>query len=193
MSSQPVTYLTAEEYLEIEAKSESRSEFVHGEMFAMADPTNRHSWIVSNTLGSLVLQLRGRPCGARTTHTRLHIPRFNAFTYPDIVVTCGPDVVYPGNRNTIADATAIVEVLSPSTQDFDCGEKFRIYRALPSFAEYLLLAQSEMRAEHHVRQHDGSWLLREFTSPADIVELKSIDCRVELETLYERVEFGVAG
>src|ERR1700683_5141265 len=111
MSTQPVTYLTAEEYLELEEKNEFRSEFVHGEMFAMADPTDHHAWILTNTVGSLFSQLRGRPCGARTTK-RLHIPRYNAFTYPDIVITCGPDVVYERNRKTIADATAIVEVLS---------------------------------------------------------------------------------
>ncbi len=190
MSTQPVTYLTAEEYLEIEAKNEFRSEFVHGEMFAMAVPTNNHSWIVSNVLGRLSEQLRGRLCGARSSEKRLHVAGFGAFTYPDVVVTCGPDRLYKDGRS-ITDATAVIEVLSPSTQDYDRGEKFRIYRALPSFSDYLLLAQDEIRAEHHTRLPDGAWLLRDFSSPTDIIELKSVGCRLELQSLYERVEFNV--
>jgi Uma2 family endonuclease len=83
----------------------------------------------------------------------------------------------------------VVEVLSPSTKKYDNGEKFRFYRSLPSFSEYLLLAQDEVRAERHVRQPDGSWILREFTNPADEIELKSIGCRLPLQSLYERLEF----
>jgi Uma2 family endonuclease len=188
MSTQQVAYLTAEQYLELDAKNEFRSEFVDGKMLAMAEPSCNHSWIMSHTLGWLGSQLRGRPCGARTA-TRLHIPRFDAFTYPDIVVTCGADVLHARNRNTIADATAIVEVLSPSTKNYDRSAKFDLYRSLPSFAEYLVLAQDAMRAEHRMRMPDASWLLREFTEPTAIVELKSIGCRLELQTLYHRVEF----
>lgn len=87
------------------------------------------------------------------------------------------------------DATAIIEVLSPSTRNFDRGEKFRYCRALLSFAEYLLLAQDAPRAEHHSRQPDGSWLFREFTDPSDVIELKSIGCRLTLKSPYERVVF----
>ena len=189
MSSQPIAFLTPEEYLEIEEKNEFRSEFVHGEMFAMAETTSNHSWIVSNVQGRLWEQLRGRTCGVRTNEKRLYIAQFEAFTYPDVVVTCDPDRLYKDGR-TITDATVIVEVLSPSTKNYDRSEKFDFYRSLPSFAEYLLLAQDAMRGERHTRLPDGSWLFREFTAPTDIIELKSIGCRLELQTLYERVEFA---
>ncbi len=189
MSSQPITFLTPDEYLEIEEKNEFRSEFVNGEMFAMAETTANHSWIVSNVLVGLGEQLRGRPCGARSNEKRLRIAQFEAFAYPDVVVTCGPDRLYKDGR-TITDATVIVEVLSPSTKNYDRSEKFDFYRSLPSFAEYLLLAQDAMRAEHRTRLPDGSWLFHEFTGPADIIELKSIGCRLELQTLYERVELA---
>jgi Uma2 family endonuclease len=189
MSSQPITFLTPDEYLEIEEKNEFRSEFVNGEVFAMAETTINHSWIVSNVQGRLWQQLRSRPCGVRTNEKRLYIARFEAFAYPDVVVTCGPDRLYKDGR-TITDATLIVEVLSPSTKNYDRSEKFDFYRSLPSFAEYLLLAQDAMRAEHHTRLPDGSWLFREFTDPTDTIELKSIGCRLELQALYERVEFA---
>jgi Uma2 family endonuclease len=189
MSTQPVAYLTPEQYLDIESKAEFRSEYINGEMFAMAGGTPNHAWIVVNTASRLTEQLRGRPCGARSSDLRLYSARHKMFTYPDIVVTCGPDQLLDGRNDTLTDATVIVEVLSPSTRNYDRGEKFRFYRSLPSFSEYLLLGQDEMRAEHHVRQSDQSWLFREFTSLADEIDLKSIGCRLQLQSLYERVEF----
>ncbi len=100
----------------------------------------------------------------------------------------GPSV-QDGRRDTLTDATFIIEVLSPATKNYDRSEKFRFYRSLPSFSEYLLLAQDEMRAELHTRQSDRSWLFREFTGPDDEIELKSIGCRLQLQALYKRVEF----
>ena len=189
MSTQPITYLTLEQYLEIERNAEFRSEYINGEMFAMAGGTPNHAWIVANTLIRMGEQLRGANCGPRSSDLRLYSAKHKVVTYPDIVVTCGPDRLLDGRRDTLTDATVVVEVLSQSTKKYDHTEKFRYYRSLQSFSEYLLLAQDEMLAEHHARQPDGSWILREFTSPADEIELKSIGCRLNLESLYERVEF----
>ena len=91
-------------------------------------------------------------------------------------------------KDTLLDTTVIVEVLSPSTQNYDRGEKFRYYRGLPSFAEYLLLAQDAIRAEHHVRQDDGSWVFRELNGPDVWIELKSVGCTLQLGDLYEHAE-----
>jgi Uma2 family endonuclease len=189
MSTQPVTYLTIEQYLEIERKAEFRSEYIHGEMFAMAGGTPNHARIVLNTARRLAEQLDGHPCEAFGGDLRLYSAKYKIFTYPDVLVTCGPNQLLDARRDTLTDATVVVEVLSPATKDYDRGEKFRFYRSLPSFSEYLLLAQDEMRAEHHVRQPDGSWLFREFTGTTDEIDLKSIGCRLQLESLYERVEF----
>jgi len=189
MSTQPIPYLTPEQYLEIERKAEFRSEYVNGEMFAMAGGTRNHSWIASNTLVRLGEQLRGRPCGAVGSDLRLYSIQFQIYTYPDVFVTCGPDRFLDDHKDTVTDATLIVEVLSRSIQNYDRSEKFRIYRSLPSFAEYLLLSQDTIRAEHHVCQPTGSWLFTEFTSPDNEIELASIGCRLTLSTLYERVEF----
>ena len=79
-------------------------------------------------------------------------------------------------------------MLSPSTKSYDRGEKFLYYRGLPSFAEYLLLSQDAIRAEHHTRQPDGSWLLREISDPGAILQLTSIGCQLPLAELYERVQ-----
>jgi Uma2 family endonuclease len=191
MSTQSISILTPEKYLEIEREAEFRSEYINGEMFAKSGGTLNHARIVLNALCCFTEQLRGKPCEAAVSDLRLFCSEPRFFTYPDVVVFCGPVKVLDAGRDTITDATAVVEVLSPPTKDYDRGEKFRYYRSLPSFAEYLLIAHDAIRAEHHVRQPDGSWLFREFTSPSAEIELVSIGCRLQLETLYERVEFGV--
>jgi Uma2 family endonuclease len=162
---------------------------MQGEIYAKSGGTLNHVRIVANAMTSLWKQLRGRPCETAANDLRVYSAPAGVCLYPDIVVACGPDKFHDKLYDTLVDATAIIEVLSPSTRNFDCGEKFRYYRALPSFAEYLLLAQDAIRAEHHARQPDGSWLFREFTDSGDVVELKSISCRLHLESLYERVVF----
>jgi Uma2 family endonuclease len=192
MSTQANTYLTPEQYLAIERAAEIRHEFVDGGMFAMSGGTMNHALVVSNALFQLMSQLPGGKCRAVANDLRLFSQTHRVFTYPDIVVTCGPPVFLDPRRDTIVDATAIIEVLSPSTKSYDRGDKFAFYRSLPSFADYLLLGQDEVRAEHHARQADGSWLLREFTSRGDQIKLVSIGCSVNLGSVYENVEFAAA-
>lgn len=190
MSTQPLPCLTPEQYLEIERAAETRSEYLGGTMYGMAGASRNHSHIVMAAGALLFAQLRGRTCAAATTDLRLAIVQHNLITYPDIFVTCGPDQFFDSRTDTLVDATVIIEVLSPATMNYDRGEKFRFYRALPSFCEYLLFAQDEIRAEHHVRQSDSSWLMREYSAPSDEIHLASIDCRLRLDAVYERVEFG---
>jgi Uma2 family endonuclease len=188
MSTQAVPYLTPEQYLEIERAAETRSEYLAGSMYAMSGASRNHSDIVVATGSLLYTQLRGRDCKVAITDLRLSVMAHRLFTYPDIFVTCGPDLFFDDRTDTLLDATVIIEVLSPSTKNYDRGEKFRFYRALPSFCEYLLLAQDQMRAEHHVRQPDGSWLMREYFSPSDEIQLTAIGCSLLLKSVYERVE-----
>ena len=189
MSSQSIPFLTSEQYLEIERAAEFRSEYIKGHVFAMAGGTWNHARIASNTLSRLSEQLRGSPCVASGSDLRVFCPAHDVLTYPDIVVNCGAPQFLDNRRDTITDATMIVEVLSPSTRSYDRGEKFLFYRCLPSFSEYLLLAQDKIFAEHYRRQPDGAWLLREFNLPTDEIDLTSIACRLTLGSLYERVEF----
>ena len=189
MSTQAVPHLSPEQYLEIERNAQFRSEYINGQMFAMSGGTRNHARIVRNALLRLDEQLRGKPCEAVASDLRLYSERHQVFTYPDIVVTCGPDRYHDDRKDTITDATLVIEVLSPSTTNYDRGEKFLFYQSLPSFREYLLLAQRSVRAEHHALQLDGSWLTRSFAAPDDEIELKSIDCRLQLGSLYDRVVF----
>src|SRR6185437_3994753 len=180
---------TFQQYLEIERELDTRCEFLNGAVVAMALPSLTHTLIAGNALARLYAGLEGAPCRVRGATARIFVAEHNVATYPDIVVTCGVERVSEGRKDTLMDATLIVEVLSPTTKNYDRSEKFRYYRGLPSFAEYLLLAQDMMQAELNVRQPDGSWLWREYRDPESRIELKSIGCELVLKDLYARVEF----
>ncbi|NDJ12187.1 MAG: Uma2 family endonuclease [Acidobacteriia bacterium] len=192
MASASVPYLTPEQYLEIERQAEFRSEYLHGEMFAMAGTSFNHNRIVRSTERALGRALDGRRCDVFFLDVKVHVPATGLYTYPDIVVTCGPIAALDKHQDTLTNPLVIVEVLSPSTRNYDRGEKFQHYRSIPSFREYLVLAQDEIRVEHHVRQPDGAWIFREHTALTDVVHLASIDCNLNISTLYADVEFPTA-
>jgi Uma2 family endonuclease len=179
--------VTVEAYLEMERAAEFRSEYIAGEVFAMTGESVNHAVIAAAAGASLGAQLDDKPCAAVGGNLRLFCQRDQMLlTYSDVVVFCEPAKYLDGEEDTLIDATVIIEVLSRSTQNYDRGEKFRFYRGLPSFSEYILLAQDSMCAEHHVRQPDGSWLFREFSGPEAAVDLKSIGCQLRLGTLYRK-------
>lgn len=189
MASQPIPRVTVEQYLAIERAAEFRSEYLNGEVYAMAGGSINHALIAAGVLYQLGEQLRGTRCAAAGSDLRVYCTPDSILTYPDVVVFCGPRKVLDDHKDTLTDATLIVEILSPSTKNYDRGENFRFYRGLPSFEEYILLEQDAIRAEQYVRQSDGSWVFREFSGPETVVELKSIGCSLNLGTVYERVDF----
>jgi Uma2 family endonuclease len=189
MSTNPNPILTADEYLAIERKADFRSEYVDGEVYAMAGGSTNHALLSAALIARLDDQLRDRPCSVAGSDLRLYCEPARTLTYADAVVFCEPARYREGQKDTLVDAVFIAEVLSPSTQNYDRGEKFRCYRSLPSFSEYLLIAQTEIAAEHHVKQADRSWLFREWSGAEAEIELPSIGCRLRLGDLYRKVRF----
>ena len=188
MATQANPLLTAEQYLELETRAEFRSEYIAGEMIAMSGASLDHNQIVGNIHALLWNQLRGNHCRVIATDLRLQTARRKMMTYPDLMVLCGPVKMLENRTDTVTDATLIIEVLSASTRSWDLGQKFEYYRSLPSLAEYLVVEQKAMRASHHSRQPDGSWLLRDLAGPEAVIKLDSIQCTLTLAALYERVE-----
>lgn len=189
MSSQPTPYLTPEQYLARERTAPSKSAYFRGELFAMAGASPTHVLLVSNIVAALHGQLRRRPCAVYATDLRVKIPASGLYTYPDVVVVCGPLQFDDDYQDTLTNPTLVVEVLSPSTQDYDRGGKFTQYRKIPSFAEYVLIAQDECHVEHFVKQADGRWVLSETTQATDTITLPSIECTLLLSDIYEKVQF----
>ena len=111
------------------------------------------------------------------------------YTYPDISIVCGAPRFEDDQRDTLLNPTVLVEVLSPSTENYDRGQKFQRYRALSSLVEYVLIAQDAVRVEHYARQHDGRWLLTEADGPEGAIHLAAIACDLVLADVYEKVDF----
>ena len=191
MSSQPKPYLTPEQYLACERAAPYKSAYFRGEMFAMAGASPAHVLIVSNIVAALHGQLRRRPCAVYSTDLRVKITASGLYTYPDVVVVCGTLQFDDEHQDTLINPTLIVEVLSESTQDYDRGGKFTQYRKIPSFAEYVLVAQDECHIEHFVKQANGRWILSETTQATDTITLSSIECTLLLSDIYEKVQFPV--
>jgi Uma2 family endonuclease len=188
--SQPKHYLTPEEYLGIERKAEYKSEYYRGEMFAMSGASLAHNRLTTSILVGLGQQSRQGPSEAVGSDMRVAIPDTTLYTYPDASVFCGPPQLLDRHQDTLLNPVVIVEVLSPSTEAYDRGAKFQLYRTIPSLREYLLVASERMDVELRRLRPDGEWtILKSLDRPEDVVELQSIGCRLALADLYEKVEF----
>ena len=185
--SEPHARLTVEEYLAQERRSETRNEYLAGEVFAMTGASREHNLIAGNIFAALHGQLRGRSCEVYANDMRVRVQETGLYTYPDLVVACGEPRFEDGELDTLLNPTLVVEVLSRSTQDYDRGTKFAHYRTIPELREYLLFTQERVHAEHFVRRDDGSWVLTETSDRTAAIELASIGCRLALADVYERV------
>src|SRR5437762_9626687 len=127
MSSVPKTFLTPEQYLEIERKAEYKSEYFQGEMFAMAGASPNYNFLVANTIMAVGPKARACSCRTSPSDMRVHIPATGLYTYPDVIVVCGQPQFRDGQPDSLLNPTLIVEVLSPSTEAYDRGRKFGHY------------------------------------------------------------------
>ena len=189
MSTHAKTFLTPEQYLELEEQAEYKSEYLGGEMFAMAGGTEAHSLIAMQIGRDFSLQTRQRPCRVYNSDMQVHVCAIGLYTYPDLSVVCGEPRFLNERRRTLLSPTVIVEVLSPSTEAYDRGRKFEYYKTLESLAEYLLVASDRIHADLLTRQPDGRWILSSAEKANDAIELTSIGCQLILADIYEKVEF----
>jgi Uma2 family endonuclease len=190
VSTQPKTFLTPEQYLEIERQAERKSEYYNGEMFAMAGAKEAHNLLVTNALASLHRQLRSRPCRVYPSDMRVRVSATGLYTYPDVVAVCGERRFLDDQRDTLLNPDLLVEVLSPSTEAYDRGRKFEQYKTLESLREYMLVASDRMHVDLYTRQADGRWLLTSADKPEDSLVLESVDAQLTLADLYENVELA---
>lgn len=183
-------FLTPEQYLEIERRADVKSEYLSGQMFQMAGGSPDHALITGNLIGELRAQLKGRPCRAYSSDLRVTIMPMGLRTYPDVTVLCGEPHFHPLDLDSLINPTVIVEVLSPSTESYDRGEKFAHYRRLASLQEYILVSQERIRVERFVRQENGAWLMTEFSLPTEALPLESLGVSIPLTEIYDKIQFS---
>ena len=187
------TYLTPEEYITLERKAipdadTVRSEYINGEIINMPGASFPHNLITNNISGELRTRLKGTGCAVFANDMRVSIPTAKSYFYPDIGVVCEEPRFEDDVFDTLLNPIVIVEVLSPSTEAYDRGEKFAHYRQLPSLQEYVLVVQDQILVEHYHRQ-EKQWIFTDFRKSDEILPLPSIQCELPLLEMYERVPF----
>jgi Uma2 family endonuclease len=180
---------TIEEYLALEIKSESRSEYCNGEIIPMTGGTPNHNDISGNLYILLKSALKGKDYRTFYADQRLWIPNVSLYTYPDIMVVPKPLEMQIERKDTVLNPCFIAEVLSKSTQNYDRSEKFVAYRTISSFQEYLLIDQYRIYVEHHVKTASHQWLFSEYDDPAITFSLNALGLELQIADLYENIDF----
>lgn len=187
MTAEPQSKWTFEEYVAFERDSEIRHEYLDGEIFAMTGASRKHNAINASLVAALYSQVRSHGCEIFASDMRIRIPATTLGTYPDVVVVCGEPEFEDEKEDTLTNPTLIVEVLSPSTEDYDHGKKFAHYRTLKSLSTYLMVAQDEVRVELYERQGENRWVLSEFRDLRATLDLPAVGSKLALADVYAAV------
>lgn len=192
-------YITVEEYLALERQSTERNEYLDGIVYAMAGESIEHGEIATNIVGQLYVQLKGKPCRVRSKDTKVLSGPFpktrnfakGLYSYPDVLAVCGELQFHDKHNDVLLNPVVIIEILSPSTESFDRGEKFWRYRSyIQSLQDYVLISQNQPLIEHFIRHNSKQWLLAAtITDDAENIYLNSIDCVLNLHEVYDRIIF----
>ncbi|WP_341736453.1 Uma2 family endonuclease [Microcoleus sp. CAWBG640] len=183
------TYYSPEEYLKLEEVAEFRSEYQDGRIIPMTGGTPNHNQIAVNFGGTLNFATKGQPYRVFINDLRLWIPSKRVYTYPDVMLVAGKLEFVAGRKDTITNAVMVAEVLSPSTEDYDRGGKFKLFRSIPSFREYVLIDQYEMHVEQFVKTDDNKWVLSEYDGADAVLRLSCVEFEMRLGDIYDRVDF----
>jgi Uma2 family endonuclease len=181
---------TLDEYLALERASDARLEFWDGEVFAMSGGTLGHERVMGNVFDLLRNQLRGSECTVFGSNMQIKFPTAPPYRYADGSVVCGKVEVERFNGDDLLlNPRLVYEVLSPSTEAYDRGDKFTHYKSITSLREYLLIAQHRPHVTHYVKQEDGSWSYTEMHGLESSVHLPSLGVTLRLSDIYRNVEF----
>lgn len=191
---------TVAEYLALEREAEERHEFLDGQIFAMAGESPEHGAICINLSRIISTSLLGTPCQAFSKNVKVRsgpIPKTRRatkglYSYPDLLVVCGELKFHDKHRDVLLNPSVVIEVLSPTTEGFDRGEKWLRYQMwLPELSDFLLVSQANPLVEHYHRRKGGEWIYTPVRGPEKSVHLYSVDCTLRLAEVYDRVVFPV--
>ncbi len=178
-----IAKISDQAYLEQERLAETKSEYIAGEIFAMTGGSPAHNLIAVNVAAELRRLVKQRPCRVYSSDQRVRVDQ--GYLYPDVSVACGQPEYF--DNDNLLNPTLIVEVLSPSTEDYDCGGKFARYRRIPSLKGYLLVAQDRHAVTHFQRQDPNHWLMTELEGREAVLELPCVECSLPLVEIYDKV------
>jgi len=186
-------YFTREEYITLERKAVPdaeivRSEYMNGKIIGRSSSNLSHNLITGHITAGLYTRLKNSECFVFANQMRVSIPSANSYFYPDVGIVCEEPRFEDDLFDILLNPIVVVEVLSPSTEAYDRGDKFAHYRQLQSLQEYVLVAQDKVRVDHYVR-HTTQWILTDFQALEQHLPLTSIHCELPLQEIYENVPF----
>lgn len=188
MSAVPKILISEKDYLTEERMALDKSEYYQGEIFAMAGGSKEHNKIVASIIVAIGKHLRGKDCSFFPSDLRVYNSKNTLYTYPDVIVVCGKEEYLDDKSDTLLNPTVIVEVLSPSTENYDRGTKFKLYRSIPSLKNYILVSSTEYAAEVYTRTADEQWILDATKEKDGFVRISAIDLNLPLTDIYAQVE-----
>ncbi len=190
MTALPKHKYTLEEYFEIERDSEEKFEYWDGNIWSMAGASPPHERIVVNIGGHLRELFRGRGCSVFGSNLKVKVPTYKPYRYPDLSVYCGEGIYeMMDGLEVLINPQMLIEVLSPSTEAFDRGDKFSYYKSIPSFTEYLLVASNRPFVTQYIKQNENEWIQREATGLDGKLILQTFETEISLSEIYLDVEF----
>ena len=185
-----IPYYTPEEYLAFERAADTKHEYLDGQIYAMAGGSPPHNQVCFNAIVAVGVQIRGTECIGYTSDQKIRTDPMDLFSYPDLTVVCGQPVFHDKHKDVILNPKVIIEVLSPTTEDYDRSEKLSRYQKLNSLSDYILVSQIRPCVEHFVRQKGKrQWLFTIETEMAAEIFIASINCKLKLADIYDRVVF----
>jgi Uma2 family endonuclease len=182
-------FYTPDEYRQLEETAEFKNEYRDGEIVQMTGDTINHSQIIGNIYAFLKSALRGKNARPFISDLRLWIPQYRRGTYPDVMAIEGEPVFTEGRNDEILNPILIVELLSQSTKDFDREDKFRLYRSIPEFREYVLVSQYEFLVSQYIKNESNQWLFQEYEGASATVSFNSVGVQMSVSDIYELVVF----
>ncbi len=179
-------FYTIKEYLEMENEALEKHEYYKGEIFAMPGASARPNIISINVIGVLINALKGKNCQPYGSDMRIYVQENSLFTYPDISIICGDVVSSNEDENTAIEPTQIIEILSPSTRNYDRGEKFMLYRAISALKDYILVDSESIHVEHFAINKEGLWQLKEYNKIYEEIFIEKLNVNLPMKEVYER-------
>ena len=180
--------MTIEEYLAYENASPDKHEYYKGEVFAMSGAKVDHDRIVGNTFGTIWSFLNGKNCNPHTSDLRIYVEQKELFTYPDISIFCEDIITRNDDKMNAINPTALIEILSPSTKNYDIGPKFSLYKSITSLREYILIDSESINIKAFFINQAGEWQLKEYYNIGETLWMQTVQMQIPLRSIYEGTE-----